>query len=75
MDAVFALLGGLAGTAAFAHLHETLIPVLYGPTNVGAITLVQLFGGSRAAATVVLAAILAICIWAIGKLWGRRDAG
>ena len=50
MDAVFALLGGLAGSAVFAHFHETLIPLLYGPTNVGQITLADWVGGKPLAA-------------------------
>ena len=71
MDAVFALLGGLAGTAVFAHLHETLIPLLYGPTNVGPITLTDVFG-DRALAVTALAAALGACIWAIGIIWGKE---
>lgn len=73
MDAVFALLGGLAGTAVFAHFHANLIPVFYGPTNVGKLTLMDLFGGSRIAATVVLVVIFAVSVWAIGKLWTETD--
>jgi hypothetical protein len=69
MDAVFALLGGLAGTALFAQLHETLIPILYDPTNVGQITLTDLFG-NYAAAVSVLAVGFGLCTWGIGKLWG-----
>jgi len=71
MDAVFALLGGLAGTAAFAQLHETLIPMLYLPTSLGGITLSQWFG-SKPAAVAVLAIVLAICTWLIGTLWKRE---
>jgi hypothetical protein len=71
MDAVFALLGGLAGTALFAQLHEALIPVLYDPTNVGQITLTDLFS-NHAAAVAVLAIGLGLCTWGIGKLWGSR---
>ncbi|MFW5856322.1 MAG: DUF6691 family protein [Planctomycetota bacterium] len=75
MDALFALAGGLAGTAAFAHLHGAILPVLYGPTNVGKLTLMDALGGSRNAATLLLAAGLAVAVGAIGKLWGRpRDA-
>jgi uncharacterized membrane protein YedE/YeeE len=70
MDAVFALLGGLAGSAVFAHLHEVLIPLLYGPTNVGQITIAQWVGG-KPQAVVILAAVFSICIWMIGILWGR----
>ena len=72
MDAVFALLGGLAGTALFAQLHETLIPLLYDPTNVGQITLADLFG-NYGVAVAVLAVGLGLCIWAIGRLWGTGD--
>lgn len=71
MDAVFALLGGLAGTALFAQLHETLVPILYDPTNLGQITLANLFG-SYAAGTVVLVVAFSLCAWVIGKIW-RSD--
>ena len=69
MDAAFALLGGLAGTALFAQLHETLIPILYDPTNVGQITLTDLLG-NYAVAVAVLAVGFGLCTWGIGKLWG-----
>jgi hypothetical protein len=72
MDAVFALLGGLACTAVFAQLHETLIPLLYDPSNVGQITLTDLFG-NYGVAVAVLAVGLSLCIWAIGKLWSSVD--
>lgn len=72
MDAVFALLGGLAGTLLFAHLHETLIPVLYDPTNMGQITLTDLFG-NEAVAVFVLAAGFGVCVWVVGKLWAPGD--
>jgi len=68
MDAVFALLGGLAGTAVFAQFHEILIPALYAPTNVGPITLADWVGG-RAAGVGVLAAAFSIAIYLIGRLW------
>jgi hypothetical protein len=73
MDAVFALLGGLAGTAAFAHLHENLIPLLYGPTNVGQITLTDWVGRSPLAVA-ILAGVFSICIWAISMIWGRQKS-
>jgi uncharacterized protein len=72
MDAVFALLGGLAGTALFAQMHETLIPILYDPTNMGQITLTDLFG-NHAAAVTVLAVGFGLCAWGIGKLWGSGE--
>ena len=59
---------GLAGTALFAQLHETLIPVLYDPTNMGQITLRDLFG-NHAAAVAVLAVGFGLCTRGIGKLW------
>lgn len=71
MDAVFALIGGLAGTLLFAHFHEVLIPLLYDPTNVGQITLTDLFG-SYAIAVGVLAIGFGFCAWGIGKVWGER---
>jgi hypothetical protein len=70
MDAVFALWGGLAGTAVFAHFHEILIPILYGPTNVGQITLADWLN-SKPLAVVILVAAFGICIWGIGVIWGR----
>lgn len=72
MDAVFALLGGLAGTALFAHLHEILIPLLYGPTNVGQITLADWFGSDSLGA-IILAVVFGVCIWVIGILWGKKE--
>ncbi len=68
MDAVFALLGGLAGAALFAHLHEWLVPLLYDPTNVGQITLTDLFG-NQAVAVTMLVVVFGLCTWGIGKLW------
>ncbi len=68
MDAVFALIGGLAGAALFAHLHEWLVPLLYDPTNVGQITLTDLFG-NQAVAVTMLVVVFGLCIWGIGKLW------
>lgn len=75
MDAVFAMMGGFAGTALFAQLHEILIPLLYDPTNLGAITLED-WMGSRPGAVVILAIVFSVAIYVIGKLWkdGRTDA-
>lgn len=72
MDAVFALLGGLAGTAAFAHLHPWIVPAVYTPTNLGQITMGDLFG-SRLAGLAVEIAVLCFAIWLIGRLW-RDDS-
>ncbi len=71
MDAVFALLGGMAGAAAFAHLHEVLIPALYLPTSLGPITLTD-WMGSPAAAAAVLAAVFGAAGWVMGRLWGNE---
>jgi len=68
LDAVFALLGGLLGAGVFAQLHEVLIPLLYSPTNVGAVTLADATG-SRPLAVVLLVVVLGVCIWAVGRLW------
>ncbi|MFW6011649.1 MAG: YeeE/YedE thiosulfate transporter family protein [Desulfosalsimonas sp.] len=70
MDAIFALIGGLAGTAVFAQVHGILIPLLHAPTNMGQITLADWFGSSLAGAA-VLVVVFAVCIWAIGRLWER----
>lgn len=74
MDAVFALLGGLAGTAVFAQVHEIMIPLLYAPTNIGQITLADWFG-SKLAGAAVLVVVFAVCIWGIGKFWERGGHG
>ncbi|MEE4242912.1 MAG: YeeE/YedE thiosulfate transporter family protein [Desulfopila sp.] len=74
MDAVFALFGGLAGTALFAHFHEILIPLLYGPTNVGKITLGDWLGG-KVPGLAALIVLFSLCIWGIGRLWGRKQHG
>ena len=73
LDAVFALLGGLAGAALFAHLHERLIPLLYDPTNVGRLTLADWFGG-RWPGVVVLLLICGASIILIGRIWRGADA-
>ena len=72
LDAVFALLGGLAGAAVFAHLHERLIPLLYTPTNLGPVTVTQLVGNPALSLVLVLIA-LGAAIYAIGRLW-KNDA-
>jgi uncharacterized membrane protein YedE/YeeE len=69
-DAMFALLGGFAGTAVFAHFHEVLVPALYLPTSLGPLTLTDGLG-SAALATAALAAGFGLCVWGIGSLWGR----
>ncbi|MGB5986327.1 MAG: DUF6691 family protein [Desulfobacterales bacterium] len=73
MDAIFALLGGFAGTLVFAHLHERLIPLLYLPTSQGPLTLSDWLG-SKPVAVWLLAAALGCAAYAIGKLWGRRES-
>lgn len=73
MDAIFALLGGFAGTAAFAHPHERLIPALYSPTNLGPLTLTDWLG-NPVWATVLLMIVFAGVVWAIGRFWGDQDA-
>jgi uncharacterized membrane protein YedE/YeeE len=70
MDAVFALLGGFAGTAVFAHLHEVLIPILYMPSSLGAVTLADWIG-NKTAAVVVLVIGFGFCAWLIGRIWGE----
>ncbi|MFP4445818.1 MAG: YeeE/YedE thiosulfate transporter family protein [Desulfosudaceae bacterium] len=70
LDAVAALLGGLVGTAVFAHFHEQLIPLLHASGNVGQITLADWFG-SRALGVAVLVVGFGILIWIVGILWGR----
>jgi len=65
---LFAMLGGLAGTALFAHLHERLIPLLYDPTNLGPVTVTAIVGHPAVALIVVLSAFAAAIIL-IGKVW------
>ncbi|HSH68855.1 MAG TPA: DUF6691 family protein, partial [Deferrisomatales bacterium] len=73
LDAVFALLGGFAGAATFAHFHEPLVAALYLPTSLGPLTLSQWLRPD-ALATGVLAAVFLGCAWLMGKLWGGGDA-
>jgi uncharacterized membrane protein YedE/YeeE len=75
MDAVFALLGGLAGAAVFGHLHELLIPLLYDPTNLGQLT-VQNLVGNQTVALILVVAVLVAAIYTIGRVWedGRDSA-
>jgi len=68
MDAVAALLGGLLGTATFAHLHEWLIPRLYDPTNVGQLTLGDWLG-TRLAAVLGLTVLFGGGALLIGRIW------
>lgn len=69
LDAIFALLGGLCGTAAFAHLHEKLIPKLYMPTNLGPLHLHDWVTHPALAVGILVAAFVA-GIWVVGRLWG-----
>lgn len=71
-DAVFALLGGLTGTAVFAHFHESLIPWLYLSTNQGQLTLTQWVGHRFAAASLLALAFLG-AVWIIGRVWGSDN--
>jgi len=72
MDAVFAFLGGLAGTACFAHLHERLVPLLYDPTNLGQITLADGIS-SKPVAVLLLVGVFTLSVWAIDRFWGYRE--
>ncbi len=71
MDAIYTLLGGLAGTAVFAHLHETLIPLLYTPTNFGQLSLGDWLG-HPAVALGVMIFVFGAGVLLIGRLWGRQ---
>lgn len=73
LDAVFALLGGFAGAAVFAHLHERLIPLLYDPTNLGQLSLTTLLG-NRVAALIVLWVVFGAAVYAIGKIWRHEPS-
>lgn len=72
MDAVFALIGGLAGAAVFAHLHGILVPLLYDPFNVGQITLSD-WTGSKPYAVLLLVFIFGLCIGIINILWKQKN--
>jgi uncharacterized membrane protein YedE/YeeE len=72
MDAIFTLLGGLAGTAVFAHLHEALIPALYMPTNYGQLTLSDWFG-HPAVSLGLLTVFFGAVVLLIGRFW-KADA-
>jgi len=68
LDAVFALLGGMAGAALFAHFHEQLIPLLYEPTNVGPLRVPDIVG-SDGIGLLTVAALFCAAIYLIGKFW------
>lgn len=68
VDAIFALVGGLAGTAAFAHLHAWIIPAVHAPSNLGQVTMGDLFGHPLTGLVVEIAILLA-AVWLIGRLW------
>ena len=70
---IFALLGGFVGTAVFAAFHETLIPRLYLPTNIGQLTLDGLFN-SAAAGLVLLVVVFAGGVVMIGRLWQKNES-
>ena len=70
MDAVFALLGGIAGSALFAHYHETLIPALYAPSNQGPLTLYD-WVTQPALAVLILVAAFGGAVFLIGHFWGK----
>ena len=72
MDAGFALLGGLTGTALFAQLHETLIPTLYMPTNMGQLTLSDWLGSPELALGGLLV-LFGAGVLLIGRLWGVQN--
>lgn len=73
MDAIFAFLGGIAGAAAFAHLHEVLVPALYLPTSLGPLTFGDWLGGSVLAG-LILFVVLGVCVWLVGRIWGREPS-
>lgn len=68
MDAIFTLLGGLCGTAVFAHMHEVLIPALYTPTSYGQVTLVDWFGNPGVALGFLIF-LFGGAVLLIGRLW------
>lgn len=68
LDALFALVGGLCGTAVFAHWHEQLIPLLYLPTNLGPISLHDAVT-HPAFAVGLLVVVFAAAIAIIGRVW------
>lgn len=68
IDAIFALLGGLVGAGLFAQLHETLIPLLYSPTNIGPVT-VSSWLGSDIGGLLTVVGLFSAGIWLIGRLW------
>ncbi|MDR9502431.1 MAG: YeeE/YedE thiosulfate transporter family protein [Desulfurivibrionaceae bacterium] len=72
MDAIFAFLGGLAGTAVFAQVHHVLVPLLYDPTNVGQLTVADIVGSAPAALILVVGALVGGAV-VMKKLWVQED--
>jgi hypothetical protein len=58
----------MLGTAAFAHFHEQLIPLLYQPTNFGQLTLGDWFG-TRLAGIIILTVLFGGGTYLIARLW------
>jgi len=71
MDAIFALLGGLAGAAIFAELHPVLIPSLYLPTSLGPLTVADWLGQPRA--VIVVAAVFLLASGLMGLIWKKTE--
>lgn len=71
MDAIFALLGGFAGTAVFAEFHPFLIPLLYTPTSLGPITVGDWIGNP--AAVIAVAGLFLGAGWLMGRVWKQTS--
>ena len=67
------LLGGFVGTAVFAHFHETLVPLLYAPTNIGQITL-DAWLKPPVFALILLTIVFSVGMMAIGKIWKKDES-
>lgn len=68
IDALFALIGGMFGAGLFAQMHETLIPMLYSPTNIGQITVAD-WVGSEPNGLLIVVFTFSAAIWIIGRVW------
>jgi uncharacterized membrane protein YedE/YeeE len=63
-DAIFAVLGGLLGTAAFAAVYETVLPILIEPLTLGKATLPSILGVSPLWLALPIGAGVGVLAWA-----------
>ncbi len=67
-DSWYGILGGLLGTAVYAHLYPVMDEMFIGPVNLGKMTVHSLLGVSYGVGVIVLVAVFGGSILLINKL-------